>query len=155
MAQQIETDLHKMDLSSPPVFIGVLNGAFMFTAQLVSYISLPVEISFVKFSSYIDTRSSGKVVQLIGFSEDIRDRDVLLIEDIVDTGLTFSRLVDVMGEYEPRSLKTASLLFKPQAMQHNAHVDYLGFEIPNEYVVGYGMDFQGMGRNLPGIFIMK
>ncbi|MDW7695804.1 hypoxanthine phosphoribosyltransferase [Flammeovirgaceae bacterium SG7u.111] len=137
-----------------PILIGVLNGAFMFLSELAKNIDMPAEFSFIKYSSYIDTKSSGKVVQLIGFDREIEGRDVIIVEDIIDTGLTMKSLLGELIKYKPASIKLASLLFKPEALQTDVKIDYLGFEIKNEFVVGYGLDYNGLGRNLPHIYVL-
>lgn len=137
-----------------PVFIGVLNGSFLFMADLIKEINVPAEISFVKVSSYMgqDT-SSGVVKQVLGLDIDLKGRDVIVVEDIVDTGITLSYLLDVLKQQEPASIAICSLLFKPQALQKElGELAYVGFEIPNEFVVGYGLDYKGLGRNLKDIY---
>jgi len=150
LGRQIEKDYP----DSPPLLIGVLNGAFMFSSELARQIKKPAEFSFVKYSSYVETRSTGKVVQLIGFDDNIGGKDVIIVEDIVDTGLTMNRLVTELEKYKPRSIKIASLVLKPDALQVDLTIDYLGFEIEDKFIVGYGMDYSGLGRNLEDIYIL-
>ena len=111
-----------------PIFVGVLNGAFVFTADLVRAVDLQVEVSFTKYSSYRYTQSTGKVVELIGFDKDVEGKDVIIVEDIVDTGLTMAKLVEEVAKFNPNSIKLASLLLKPDALKTDVHVDYLGFD---------------------------
>ncbi|MEQ8711681.1 MAG: hypoxanthine phosphoribosyltransferase [Cyclobacteriaceae bacterium] len=138
-----------------PLFICVLNGAFMFASDLIKQLDFFPEISFVKVSSYSGLHTTGVVKSLIGLNEDIRDREILLIEDIIDSGLTMKYLLAELNELNPKSIKLATLLFKPEAFKGSYGIDYIGFEIPNEFVVGYGMDYDGFGRNLPDIYHLK
>lgn len=137
-----------------PIFLGVLNGSFLFIADLMKEVSIPAEVSFIKVSSYngADT-TSGKVKQLIGLTSDIKGRDVILIEDIIDSGITINFLVEEVSRFEPASLAVCTLLYKPLALKREiGKIDYLGFEIPNEFVVGYGLDYKNLGRNLKQIY---
>ncbi|KAA8477583.1 hypoxanthine phosphoribosyltransferase [Arcticibacter tournemirensis] len=137
-----------------PVFIGVLNGSFLFMADLMKEVHVTAEMSFIKVSSYMgqDT-SSGVVKSVIGLDIDLKGRDVIIVEDIVDTGITLSFLLDVIKKHEPASIAICTLLLKPQSLQHEIEeIAYVGFEIPNEFVVGYGLDYKGLGRNLRDIY---
>jgi hypoxanthine phosphoribosyltransferase len=137
-----------------PVFIGVLNGAFMFIADLMKEIHIGCEIGFVKLSSYHgDTKSSGKILEDFGLSIDLKDRDVVLLEDIVDTGETLKYLLGKIKALEPASVKVATLLLKPNALKYKFdEIDFIGFEIANDFVVGYGLDYKNLGRNLDDIY---
>ncbi|MGC4037242.1 MAG: hypoxanthine phosphoribosyltransferase [Chitinophagaceae bacterium] len=135
-----------------PLFIGVLNGAFMFAADLFKYIEVEAEICFIKLISYQGTKSSGKVVTSIGLMEDVHNRDIVLIEDIVDTGKTLHEFLPGLQHQQPASLKIAALLHKPDATEYPITIDYLAFSIPNKFVVGYGLDYDGLGRNLKEIY---
>lgn len=135
-----------------PLFLSVLNGSFMFTADLMKRISFPCEVSFIKLSSYAGTSTTGKVSQLIGLSENITDRIVIILEDIVDTGITLNRLHEELIKQNPREIRVATLLFKPDAYKGTIKIDYIGRSIPNEFIVGYGLDYDGIGRNLPDIY---
>jgi hypoxanthine phosphoribosyltransferase len=139
---------------SIPVFVGVLNGSFLFIADLIKQISIPCEISFTKLASYYGgTTSSLKIRDDIDLIVDIKGRDVLIIEDIVDTGNTLHYLIDKLKQRGPASIKVCSLLLKPAALQKKIEeLKYVGFEIENEFVVGYGLDYQEMGRNLDAIY---
>lgn len=137
-----------------PLFITVLNGAFIFAADLIRLIDIPSEITFVKFTSYDSMQSTGKVDQIIGFDDDIFQRHVVLIEDIVDTGLTMSEIMVELKRFRPLSLEVVSLLTKPTALKKPIDVKYIGFEIENKFVVGYGLDYDGYGRNLQDIYIL-
>ncbi len=135
-----------------PVFLGVLNGAFMFAADLVRACPFECELSFIKLSSYRGMRSSGEVQQLIGLDRSIAGRHVILVEDIIDSGLTMFRFLPELRKLEPASVSIVSLLVKPDQVLHKIPVDYVGFEIPSVFVLGYGMDYEGLGRNLPDLY---
>jgi hypoxanthine phosphoribosyltransferase len=135
-----------------PVFICVLNGSFMFTSDLLKKISLHCQISFVKLSSYEGTGSTGVVKELVGLTEDISNRKIIILEDIVDTGLTMKMLLNQLNGMNPQSIEIATLLFKKEALKEDIHVDYACFEIPNKFVIGYGLDLDGWARNLPHIY---
>ena len=138
-----------------PLLVGVLNGAFMFAADLMKEISVPCEISFVKASSYQQRASTGRVNQLIGLQEDIAGRHVVVVEDIVDTGLTMSEILRELQVQNPQSVEIATLLFKPEALRKAIHPRYVGFEIANRFVVGYGLDYDGLGRNLTDLYVLE
>lgn len=138
-----------------PVLLGVLNGSFMFLADLAKSISIPVEICFLKVSSYQGTNSTGKVKDMSSLDIDLKDRPAIIVEDIVDTGLSMNYLLGKIKKLGPKSVSIATLLTKPDALQHPVKVDYVGFEIPNKFVVGYGLDYDGYGRNLPAIYQLK
>jgi len=138
-----------------PLFLGVLNGAFLFMADLFKNINLHCEISFIKVTSYSGTVSSGQVKNLIGLNENISGRDIIVVEDIVDTGDTMKYLFDELKKQNPSSIKLATILFKPEALRQEVKPDYVGFEIPPAFVVGYGLDYDGYGRNLNDIYVLK
>ena len=135
-----------------PLFLGVLNGSFMFVADLLKNIELECEISFVKFSSYQGTETTGKVREVIGLSESLEGRDVIILEDIVDTGHTMHKMMDRLKKYNPASVEIASLFVKPARMQVPVDVKYALFTIPDRFIVGYGLDYDGLGRNLPDVY---
>lgn len=135
-----------------PVIVAVLNGAFMFTADLIKLLSIEVEVSFVKVKSYQGTRSSGEVKQLLGLESSLKGKDVILLEDIVDTGHTIQHLLTMLDEKGPASISIATLLFKPDALQSAVELQYVGIEIPNLFVVGYGLDYDGLGRQYNEIY---
>lgn len=138
-----------------PVLVGVLNGAFMFLADLMRAISIECEVDFIKLSSYGDKKiSSGVVRELKSVDANLRGKHVIIIEDIVDTGLSMAYLVETVREYEPASIRTATLLHKSDATVADVHLDYVGFEIKNLFVVGYGLDFGQLGRNLKHIYVI-
>jgi hypoxanthine phosphoribosyltransferase len=151
MADAINRD-HKDEKNT--LFLSVLNGSFIFTADIIRLITFPCEISFVKLSSYEGTSTTGTVNQLIGLSENINGRTVIILEDIVDTGITLGKLVDTLLEYNPKGIKIASLLFKPDSYKGKLKIDYIGRSIPNEFIVGYGLDYNGIGRNLADIYTL-
>ena len=135
-----------------PLLIPILNGSFLFAADLAKHLTIPCEFSFIKASSYRGERSSGTLESLIGLTEDIQNRHVIIIEDIVDTGNTLAKLLPEMELRLPASIKIASLLFKPAALQTDIKVDFAGINIPNDFIVGYGLDYNGLGRNLRHIY---
>ena len=135
-----------------PLMICILNGSFMFAADLMKKVDFPCEISFVKLSSYEGTGTTGTVKELIGLTENIEGRTIVILEDIIDTGITIEKIKKQLLGYSPKELKIASMLFKPEACKVDIDVDYLGLEIPNDFIVGYGLDYDGYGRNLPDIY---
>ncbi len=135
-----------------PLFINVLNGSFVFAADLVRASDLTCEVSFIKISSYEGISSSGKMQTLIGLTENIKDRDIIILEDIVDSGRTLHHFLQQLQEQDPASIRIVALLVKPDAAEFTIPLDYVGFEIPNAFVIGYGLDYNGRGRNLRGIY---
>lgn len=136
-----------------PIFIGVLNGSFLFMADLLKEINISCEVAFIGVSSYEGTGSTGKVKETIGLPQNLHNRDVILVEDIVDTGLTLKYILEKVQLQKPASVRVCSLLYKPAALlQPIPELEYVGFEIPNEFVVGYGLDYNGLGRNLNDIY---
>ena len=136
-----------------PVFLVVLNGSFMFAADLLKGVNVPCEISFVKLASYSGTSSSGSVKELLGLDSDISKRTVVIVEDIVDSGLTIETLCQQLNSRNAGNIKVATLLFKPASYKRKENPDYVGFEIGEEFVVGYGMDYDGQGRNLKEVYV--
>lgn len=135
-----------------PLFLVVLNGAFVFAADLLRTFKYDCDISFIKLSSYVGTKSTHTVREVIGLDTNVKDRTVVLIEDIIDTGITMDHIIEQMKLLEARDVKTATMLFKPQAIEKDFPIDYIGMEIPNDFIVGYGLDYNGKGRNLPDIY---
>lgn len=135
-----------------PLFIAVLNGAFMFAADLFKHLAIEAEVSFIKLASYKGTKSSGRVLTAIGLDHDIYQRHVVILEDIVDTGKTLTEFMPQLTHQHPASIKICALLHKPEATVNPLKIDYLGFTIPNKFVVGYGLDYDGLGRNIPEIY---
>jgi hypoxanthine phosphoribosyltransferase len=138
-----------------PLFVVVLNGAFMFAAELLKNITIDCEITFIKVSSYQALTSSEKITELIGLKERLNGRDIIILEDIVDSGLTIEGIQQNITLQHPLSLQIATLLFKPDALRKNIELKYVGFEIPNAFVVGFGLDYNGLGRNLKDLYILK
>ena len=150
LADKINKDLAGKDV----VFLGILNGAFLFAADLFRHISLQCRISFVKLASYEGTSSSGSIKELIGWNEDIKNKTIVVVEDIVDTGNTLERIVDELVIRKAAEIRIATMLYKPAAYTKTIPLDYVGFEIPNDFVVGYGLDYDGYGRNLPSVYTL-
>jgi hypoxanthine phosphoribosyltransferase len=152
---EIGNEISKDYKDECPVLIGVLNGSFIFLSDLAKNISIPVEISFIKVSSYSGTSSTGSVKNVLGLDIDLKERSVIIVEDIIDTGLSIKHLVEIIQSENPKSIAITSLLLKPDALLYPVKADYVGFEIPNKFVVGYGMDFDGLGRNLSELYQLK
>ena len=150
LAKEISTDYE----GRCPLFIVVLNGAFLFASELVKRIPLSCEITFIRLASYSQTQSSGSVREIIGLNDSIEGRDIIIIEDIVDTGLTMAQLLRQINELSPASVAIATLLHKPEALKTPVDIRYTGFNIDNKFVVGYGLDYDGMGRNLDAIYVL-
>ena len=139
-----------------PLFIAVLNGSFIFAADIMRKINIPnCEISFIKLSSYLGTETTGKVNELIGLGKNIRNRNVVVLEDIIDTGITLEKIMSLLEKEEVADIKVATLLFKPEAYKKDIEIDFIGKSIPNDFVVGYGLDYDEIGRNLPHIYKLK
>jgi hypoxanthine phosphoribosyltransferase len=135
-----------------PLFIAILNGSFMFAADLFMRMNIEAEICFIKLASYKGTKSTGQVITAIGLDMDIKDRHVIILEDIIDTGKTMSEFLPQLLNQNPASLKLAALLHKPEATTYSVEIHYLGFEVPNRFLLGYGLDYDGLGRNIPEIY---
>lgn len=136
-----------------PLFLCILNGSFMFAAEIFKRITLlDAEITFVKLSSYQGTSTTGQIKELIGLNEDLTGRTVVILEDIVDTGITIAKTIGQIQSMNPAEIQVATLLLKPDALQKEVYLDYVGFEIPNDFIVGYGLDYAGRGRNLIDIY---
>jgi hypoxanthine phosphoribosyltransferase len=150
LAARINKDFAGMEV----VFLGILNGSFLFAADLFKRIDLKARISFVKLASYEGTSSSGTIKELIGWNEDIRNKYIIVVEDIVDTGNTLERVVDELVIRKASGIKIATLLLKPDAYKKDIPIDYVGFKIPNDFVIGYGLDYDGYGRNLSSIYTL-
>jgi len=148
IARQIDLDYR----GKTPLMLGILNGAFIFASDLVRKLQIPCEISFVKYSSYHGMAGSGNINTLIGLNEQIKGRDVIITEDIVDTGHTMAKLLQDIKHHEPASVRIACFCFKKDAFSENFTIDYCGLEIPKLFVVGYGLDYDGAGRNYPDIY---
>lgn len=150
--KELAAELDKDYAGKKPLFIAILNGSFMFTADLFKYLSIEAEICFIKLASYKGTKSSGQVVTAIGLDTDINDRHVVILEDIIDTGKTMSEFLPQLRNQQPASLKVAVLLHKPDATVFPVNIDYCCFSIPNKFVLGYGLDYDGLGRNIRELY---
>ena len=150
--REIAQAINKDYAGKKPLFIAILNGSFMFAADLFKQLTIDAEICFIKLASYKGMKSSGHIITAIGLDQDLFDRDVIILEDIVDTGKTLHVFLPKLHHQQPRSFKIAALLHKPEATIHPLTIDYLGFRIPNKFVVGYGLDYDGLGRNLKQIY---
>lgn len=148
LAQQLNNDY----ADKKPLFIAIMNGSFMFAADLFKYLNIDAEISFIKLASYKGTKSTGHVITSIGLDIDLKDRHIIILEDIIDTGKTMHAFLPQIYNQQPASLKIAVLLHKPEATVHAVPIDYLCFTIPNKFVVGYGLDYDGYGRNIDSIY---
>ena len=148
LAEKTNEDLKGQDV----LFFGVLNGVFLFAADIFRQINLECQVSFIKLASYDGTSSTGKIKELIGWNEDITGKTVIVLEDIVDTGATLERVIGELKLRKAADIKICTLLFKPEAYTRDIPIDYIGFEIPNNFVVGYGLDYDGYGRNLRAIY---
>jgi len=135
-----------------PLFLVILNGAFMFAGDLFKKLHFPAEISFIKFVSYSGMQSTGNVRQLIGLDESLEGRTVVLVEDIVDTGISMEKVLEYLSDKKIKELRIATLLFKPNSYQKHFKIDYIGLEIPNDFIIGYGLDYNGQARNLKDIY---
>lgn len=151
VAVEINNDLRDKD----PVFIAVLNGSFMFAGELMKTVDIPCEVTFVRLASYRGMATTDTVREVLGLNEDIEGRTVVVIEDIVDSGNTIAALNRELTLYNPKEIKIATLLFKPDALKQEVNLDYVALEIPNEFIVGYGLDYDGYGRNLKDIYKVK
>lgn len=152
MAHQLATQIRHDLAGKRPLFIVVLNGAFLFAADLFRHYADDAEITFLRVSSYHGTQSSGEIKKLMDIPEDVNGRHVLVVEDIIDTGLTIKFVSDTLKSKGASSVKIATLLFKPQAYRESLPIDYVGFKVANDFLVGYGLDYDGLGRNLRAIY---
>ena len=150
--KRVAANINRDYAGKRPLLLGVLNGSFMFAAELMRNLEIECEISFVKLSSYQGTNSTGVIKEVLGLSESITGRDVIVVEDIVDTGLTMQNMLETLGTREPASIEIASLFVKPARLQVPVNVKYGVFTIPDRFIVGYGLDYDGLGRNLPDIY---
>ncbi|GAB6009179.1 hypoxanthine phosphoribosyltransferase [Bacteroidia bacterium] len=151
VAEQLNKDMAGKD----PLFVCVLNGSFIYAAELMKRVTIPCEVSFVKVSSYKGVTSTGKLKEIYGLEEDIKDRTVVIVEDIVDTGHTMALMLEQLSCDEPKEIFVSTLLLKPDALKQPVQLDYVALEIPNDFIVGYGLDYDGYGRNLSDIYKIK
>jgi hypoxanthine phosphoribosyltransferase len=150
--RKIAAGLNEDYKTKRPLFIAVLNGSFIFAADLFKELTIDAEICFIKLASYKGTKSTGQVITAIGLDVDLFDRHVIIVEDIVDTGKTLNEFLPQLRHQHPASMKIVALLHKPEATKFPLQIDYLGFTIPDKFVVGYGLDYDGLGRNIPEIY---
>ena len=150
LAQQISRDMEGKN----PLLLGVLNGSFIFTADLMREITIPCEVSFVKLASYQGVTSTGKVREVLGINEDLNDRHIIIVEDIVDTGRTMKQMIESLGTRNPASVRICTLFVKPDKLEVNLSIDYAAFSIPNDFIVGYGLDYDQQGRQLKEIYTL-
>ncbi|HHJ10782.1 MAG TPA: hypoxanthine phosphoribosyltransferase [Bacteroidetes bacterium] len=150
IAERINRDFEGKEV----VFVGILNGVFIFVADLFRQVNLKARITFLRLASYHGMESTGKVKQLIGLSEDLKNHIVIVVEDIVDTGTTLDHIIRQLQSFQPAEIHVVTLLLKPEAYHHRIPIDYVGMEIPNKYIIGYGLDYNGYGRNLDGIYVL-
>ncbi len=155
LIKNVAIQINKEYVNKSPLFLGVLNGSFMFMGDLMKSIDLKCLVSFVKLASYEGTESKGAVSQLIGLNESLEGKDVIIVEDIVDTGNTLEKLYQIILEKKPNSLKVATLLYKPDAYKKEFNIDFVAKEIPNNFVIGFGLDYDGYGRNLSSIYMLN
>jgi hypoxanthine phosphoribosyltransferase len=148
VAERINRDM----AGKNPLFLAVLNGSFIFAADLMREITIPCQVSFVKLASYEGTTSTGKVTEVIGINEDLSCRTIIIVEDIVDTGQTLKRMIETLGTRNPESVHICTLLVKPEKLTVDLNIEYAAMEIPNDFIVGYGLDFDQEGRNLRDIY---
>ena len=137
-----------------PLFLAVLNGAFIFAADLMREMTIPCEISFVKLASYQGTTSTGTIKEVIGINEDLTNRTVVIVEDIVESGLTIKRMMEQLGTRNPASVKVCTLFFKPEKLTEDLKLDYVAFKIPNDFILGYGLDYDQQGRGLKDLYTL-
>jgi hypoxanthine phosphoribosyltransferase len=150
--KRVAAEINKEYAGKRPLFIAILNGSFMFASDLFKELTIDAEICFIKLASYKGTRSTGHVITSIGLDEPLKDRHVIIVEDIVDTGKTLSEFLPQLADQQPASLKIASLLHKPDALIYPINIDYIGFSVPNKFLLGFGLDYDGLGRNLREIY---
>ncbi len=152
---KVAIDINKQYQNKKPLFIGILNGSFLFFADLLKKIDIECEVAFLRVSSYQGTQTTGEVKKILGLDKSIENRDIIIVEDIVDTGITLDRIFNDLQKENPNSIKISTLLFKPKAYTKKIPVDFVGFEVGNEFLVGYGLDYNELGRNLNDIYIIS
>ncbi len=150
--QAVADHINKDMEGKNPLLLAVLNGSFIFAADLMRRLTIPCEISFVKLASYQGTTSTGKITEVIGINEDLTDRTIIIVEDIVESGLTIQRMIESLGTRHPKSVHICTLLLKPERLQVPLNIEYVAMEIPNDFILGYGLDYDQQGRNLKDIY---
>lgn len=151
IAKKIDKDFK----NERPLFLSVLNGSFLFTADLLKKVKCECEVSFIKVSSYVGTQSTGNVNTLIGLNENLDGRTVIIVEDIVDSGNTLEKVLAELNKHNPKEIKIATLFFKPEAYTKKIKLDYKGMDVPNKFLLGYGLDYDGLGRNLQDVYALE
>lgn len=151
MAESIDRDYKDKD----PLFLSILNGSFIFAADLLRQVNVPSQISFIKLSSYSQVTSTGKVKELIGLNDNVFNRNLIILEDIIDSGLTLQHVRAALEDLGSASIEIATLFLKPESFHEGFDIKYVGFSIPNDFIVGYGMDYEGYGRNLQDVYVNK
>ena len=151
VAKKIDKDCR----NKRPIFLSVLNGSFLFTADLLKRVKCECEISFIKISSYSGTQSTGNMNTLIGLNENLKGRTVVIVEDIVDSGNTLEKVLSELKKHNPKSVKVAALFFKPEAYTKKIKLDYVGMNVPHKFLLGYGLDYDGLGRNLQDVYVLE
>jgi len=149
---KIATDINQTMATKNVVFLSILNGSFVFASDLLKKINFPCQVSFIKMARYKGTSTYKEIKNLIGINEDLKDKTVIILEDIIDSGITIRETLKLVNEHKPKEVFIASLLFKPEAFQSEFKIDYIGFSIPNNFVIGCGLDYNGFGRNYPDIY---
>ena len=152
---ELAVSINQDYVGKKPLVVGILNGSFIFAADLFRKLTIEAEISFIKLASYKGTSSTGNVVTAIGMEENLRGRHVIIVEDIIDTGKTLHAFMPEIYNRQPASVKIATFLSKPEALRYDVKADYCAFEIDNKFVLGYGMDYDGLGRNIPELYVLK
>ena len=152
--RRVASEINRDYQGESPLFLVVLNGAFIFAADLMREISLPSEVSFVKLASYEGTSTTGTVREVIGLNTDITGRPVIIVEDIVESGITMAHMIDTLKKQNPKSIDICTLLLKPQKMEVKLDIRYTAMEIPNDFILGYGLDYDGLGRGLKDIYTL-
>ena len=150
LAQEISRDMEGKN----PLLLAVLNGAFIFTADLMREMTIPCEVSFVKLASYQGTTSTGTIHEVLGINEDLSGRHIIIVEDIVESGLTIKRMVEQLGTRGPASVSICTLFFKPERLKEDLHLDYVAFKIPNDFILGYGLDYDQQARGLKDLYTL-
>jgi hypoxanthine phosphoribosyltransferase len=150
--KKIASEINRDYKNKRPLFIAILNGVFMFASDLFKQLDVEAEICFIKLASYKGVKSTGQVITAIGLDADLFGRDVIIVEDIVDTGKTLFEFLPQIRHHQPASLKIVALLHKPEALAHPIKIDYLGFSVPDKFLLGYGLDYDGLGRNIKEIY---
>ena len=151
----IANKLNNSHKGKTPLFLAILNGSFIFASDLLKKISIECEVSFIKLASYIGTSSSGKITTMIGLSESLKGKDVIILEDIIDSGRTMKNLLEILYDHNPNSITIVTLLLKKEALVEHIKPDHVGFEVPDKFLVGYGLDYNGKGRNIENIYVLK